>query len=227
MRLKTAVLPLLGIALAAVAQVSPPRTAPAAAPATTVAQSPTITSLLPALQQTAGSINVDVARLRIDKWKADSAVKDQAQHNADSIARNIGAALPGMMDQVTANPQSVAAAIKLYRNVNALYDVMSGLTESAGAFGPKQEYDAMANDARRLDSLRRDLGDQLQAMAAASDAEVARLRGEVKRVNTPPPAPKKIIVDEEPSHKAAKKPATKKKAASTTPPKEEQPAKPQ
>ncbi len=236
MKLKFAMLPLMGVALASIAQVSPPRTAPAPAPpprtapapapAAAVAQPASITPLLPSLQQATGSINLDIARLRIDKWKADSAVKEQAQHNADSISRNIGAALPGLMDQVTANPQSLAAAVKLYRNVNALYDVLSGLTESAGAFGPKQEYDAMANDTRRLDDVRRDLGDRLVTMAAAHDTEMTRLRGEVTRVTTPPPLPKKIIVDEEP-HKPAKKPAAKKKTATTAPAQAAQPAKPQ
>ncbi len=211
MMMKTMLMPLLCVALAASAQVSSPRPASTQAPA--AAQPAPIVSLLPSLQQTAAAINLDIARLRIEKWKGDSSAKQQAQQNADSISRNITAALPGMMDQVRANPQSLAAAVKLYRNVNALYDVFSGLTESAGAFGSRPEYDALANNASKLDNVRRTLGEQLENMAAANDAEIVRLRTQATRVATPPPPPKKIIVDEEPAKKAAPKKKTAAKPA--------------
>ncbi len=211
MSMKTMLTPLLCVAVAAGAQVSSPR--PASTQAPVVAQPAPIVSLLPSLQQTTASINSDVARLRIEKWKAESSVRQQSQQNADSISRNITAALPGMMDQVRANPQSLAAAVKLYRNVNALYDVFSGLADSAGAFGSRQEYDALASDANKLDNVRRTLGERLENMAAANDAEIVRLRTQATRPAAPPPPPKKIIVDEErptkpsPKKKAAAKPA--------------------
>ena len=62
-----------------------------------------------AAQATASSLK----SLRIDKWKTDSNTKQQAQQNAESLSRNLTEALPGMIQQVRANPSSVAALFKL------------------------------------------------------------------------------------------------------------------
>src|SRR5438876_8130272 len=79
----------------------------------------------------------DLSAMRVDRWKTSGDVKQQADQNVQSLARNMKAALPGMVQQVRATPASMAAQFKLYRNLNALYDVFSSVTESAGAFGPK------------------------------------------------------------------------------------------
>ena len=202
------------VALAAVCsgQVGPSRQAPNSTPAT-ASQAATLSSLLP---QTAQNINVDVSELRIDKWKNEGGSRQQAEQNAASISRNVRAALPGMIGQVQTNPQSLGAAVKLYRNVNALYDVFSNLAESAGAFGSRQDYQRLAADAANLDNIRRAMGDQLEAMAASTDTEVARLRTQVARAATPATPPKKIIVDDE-KPASTKKKTTQKKPATATP----------
>jgi hypothetical protein len=169
------------------------------------------------LQQTTVAMSLDISRLRIEKWKADSTAKRQAQADADSITRNVTTALPTIMDEVRAKPQNLAAAFKLYRNVNALYDVFSGLTVSAGTFGPKSEYAALAGDAEKLDGIRRDIGDKVGSLAAATDTEIARLRTEIAS-QTPPPAPKKIVIDEEePKKKPVRKKPVKKPVESKPP----------
>jgi hypothetical protein len=167
------------------------------------------------LEQTAQTANVDIAKLRIEKWKADGAVKRQTQENADSIQRNLTAALPAMVQQVRSDPQSLAAVFKLYRNLNVLYDVLTSVTESAGAFGPKNEFQLLATDAQNLDSVRRVLADRLQEMAALRDQEVTRLRTQVAQAQAVPATPKKIIVDDE----TPKKPVRKKKPAAKPAPK--------
>jgi hypothetical protein len=206
---------LLSFSLAAGAQVAAPQPQPTRPPTVSTpvpmpAQiDPETTAALGQLEQAAQAANLDVAKLRIEKWKADSAVKKQAQENADSIQRNLSAALPGMVQQVRANPQSLAAAFKLYRNLNVLYEVLSNVAESAGAFGQKSEFQALASDAQNLDAVRRTFSDRLQTMAANHDAEVVRLRAQVAQAQAAPVAPKRIIVDDE----SPKKPARKKKAA--------------
>jgi len=187
-----------------------------AVPAPSAAQ---LEPVLASLNQAVQTANLELGRLRIEKWKADSSLKRQSQENADSIQRNLTAALPGMVQQVRSDPQSLAAVFKLYRNMNVLYDVFSNLTESAGAFGPKNEYEALASDTRNLDNARRALGDRLQEMTALRDAELSRLRTQLAQAQQAavPVAPKKIIVDEEipkkpvhkkkPAHKAAPRPA--------------------
>lgn len=202
--LSVSMLPLL--AGAQVASSTGPQTA---APAQSVASD--LSPILGQLQQTAQAINLKVARLRIEKWKTDSASKQQVQQNADSISRNLTAALPGMIEQVRANPQSLAAEFKLYRNVSALYDVFAALTEAAGAFGPKGDYDALAGEAANLDNIRRAMGDKIENLAVMKDTEITRLRTQATQVAAaPPPPPKKIIVDDEAKPKKA---APKKKKA--------------
>jgi len=217
---------LLAIALSqgAVAQLnsppprSPNRTPVAASPANPPAvPAPDATASLAQLNQIVENTRVDLARLRVDKWKADAASKRQADANADSVQRNITSALPAIVQQVRANPGSVSATFKLYRNMNALYDVMSSLTESAGAFGSSEEYQSLANDTSKLDTLRRSL--------AFRDNELAQLQARLRQSTSAAAAvpPKKIIVDDnEPAKKSTKKPAAKKKtttASEQTPPK--------
>jgi hypothetical protein len=75
----------------------------------------------------------------------------------------------------------------------------------------------------RIDQARHSLGDRLELLANAKDAEIARLQGQVNaaRVATTAP-PKKIIVDEDekvqkkPVKKSAKKPATNQSSSSQT-----------
>src|SRR5689334_1766069 len=56
----------------------------------------------------------DVAQLRIDKWKIDGDAKRRAEARAESISRNLAAALPGMLDALRVAPNSLAANFKLY-----------------------------------------------------------------------------------------------------------------
>jgi hypothetical protein len=178
------------------------------------------TQILTRLEQESQAINQDLGRLRIDKWKADSATKRQTENNALSIQRNLNDALPGIIQQVRANPQTLAGNFKLYRNVTALYDVLVSLTESIGAFGGKSEYDIMAHHVAGVEDIRRSYADTLEAMAAHQDAQLAAARAAAATAaqNAAAAPPKQIVVDDTPA--PAKKATRKKKPAqpaSTTP----------
>jgi hypothetical protein len=110
------------------------------------------------------------------------------------------AALPSLTGAVRSSPQDLAANFKLYRNLSALSDVLNTLAESAGAFGPKQEFESLAEYASRIDQSRRSLGDYLEVLTAAKEAELARLRSGAPATATPS-RPKRIIVDNEPDPK--------------------------
>jgi len=176
--------------------------------------------VLSRLEQESQAINQDLGRLRIDKWKADSATKRQAESNAFSIQRNLNDALPGIIQQVRANPQTLAGNFKLYRNVTALYDVLVSLTESTGAFGGKAEYEALAPHVGAVEDIRRSYADTLEAMAAHQDAQLAAARAAAATAapNAAAGPPKQIVVDDTP---APTKKATRKKKpappATTTP----------
>jgi len=175
--------------------------------------------VLSRLEQESRSINQDLVRLRIDKWKADSSTKRQAESNALSIQRNLNDALPSIIQQVRTNPQSLAGNFKLYRNVTALYDVLVILTESAGAFGGKGEYEAMAPHVSAVEDIRRSYADTLEAMAVQQDAQLAAARTAAAAAaqNAAAAPPKKIVVDDTPAPTPTNKKTTKKKKPATPP----------
>src|ERR1039458_8449821 len=167
------------------------------------------------LQDAVSQATLDLGRLRIDKWKADGESKRQAQANADSVQRNLTSALPGLIDAVRSAPQDLSAEFKLYRNLNALYDVFISLTESAGAFGPKSDYEALAQQLETIDSVRRSLGDAVEHLTSSTQSELTQLRAQVRTYQPAAAAsPKKVVVDdtEPPPKKTAHK--KKKPAAS-------------
>jgi hypothetical protein len=194
----------------------------AAAPAPTPAPAlpPDLGTALSNVDQVAQSTAASLKTMRIDKWKTDSSTKQQAQQNAESLSRNLTAALPGMIQQVRANPGSVAAQFKLYRNLNALYDVLSMMTEAAGAFGPKNDYQTLSNDLTTFDQARLTLATRLENVTAQQDAEITRLRTALQQAKATIAAapPKKVVVDDnEPAPSKKKAPAKKKSSAATTP----------
>jgi hypothetical protein len=175
-----------------------------------------VTTTLPQLQRTVENARVDLARVRVDKWKTDSAVKQQAATNIESLQRNLTGALPTLVAAAQQNPSSLNASFKLYRNLNALYDVMSNVTESAGAFGAKDEYAALARDLDNLDTARRAFADAVDSMTAQRDADFARIQQTARQAAQAAAAapPKKIVIDD---NELAKKPTAKKKKAVATP----------
>jgi hypothetical protein len=174
-----------------------------------------VATTLPQLQRTVENARVDLARVRVDKWKTDSAVKQQAVTNIESLQRNLTGALPTLVAAAQQNPSSLNASFKLYRNLNALYDVMSNVTESAGAFGAKDEYAALAQDLNNLDSARRSLADAMESMTAQRDADFARMQAARQAAQAAAVAPpKKIVIDD---NEPVKKTTTKKKKAVATP----------
>jgi len=91
--------------------------------------------ILANLQQGSLAAQQDLSRLRIDRWKADSGTKRETSSNVESIRRNLQTALPGMLADLKNSPENTVLTFKVYRNLDALYDVVTSVVESAGAFG--------------------------------------------------------------------------------------------
>jgi len=177
-----------------------PAPAPGPSPAGGVSMTPILADL-DRLQAAAAQANIDLGHMRIEKWKADSGSKQQAQANADSVQRNLTSALPGLIAGVRSAPQDVNAEFKLYRNLNALYDVFASLTESAGAFGPRNDYDALVEQLSVIDSVRRNVGDALERLTSSTQSELDQLRTQVRTLQqqaaaVPAAPPKKVVVDD-------------------------------
>jgi chromosome segregation ATPase len=176
--------------------------------------------LLSQLETTAKATQDDLTKLRIEKWKTDGNTKKQTLGNVDSIQRNLQSALPEIIGQLRNSPEDMPATFKLYRNLDALYDVLGSVAESAGAFGPKDDFQAVSNDLNSFEGTRRQLAERLANLAASKEQEIARLRADLKTAQAAIPAApaKKVVVDDnEPAKKTVKKkPVAKKPAATPT-----------
>ena len=211
-------LPLL-LAAAPAQPASPSQPAPSAPVSYTSANQ--LNQLLAQLEQLSQATQVDLAGTRIEKWKTDSNTKRQTQANVESLERNLKTALPEIVTQLRNSPENLAASFKLYRNLDALYDVLSSVVEAAGAFGSKDEFQSLDNDFNTIETARRSLADRMQGLAESKEGELTQLRAQVRSAQAAAASapPKKVIVDDtEPVKKPPAKPAKKKPAAKTTPP---------
>jgi len=77
------------------------------------------------MRQTSQNIDADLGKLRIEKWKADSGTKRDVLGNVESVRRNLQSALPELITQLSNSPEDIAASFNLYRNLDALYDVLA------------------------------------------------------------------------------------------------------
>jgi hypothetical protein len=194
---------------------------PAGAPSSMAHIGPEMSLMLSQLERTAQQTTTDVGRLSIKKWKTDSGFKEQALHDANSVQVNVTSTLPTLISQVRAAPDNTATLFKLYRNVDALLEVVRGLAESAGAFGPKSEYEPLQTDSQNLSSIRGSLASQVDTIATAKESELNRMKAQLAQAQaatTTSTSPKKVIVDDnEPAHKKVikKKKPTAKASAGT------------
>lgn len=167
---------------------------------------------LSSLEQTAHTSVSDIDRLHIDKWKTDGGTKRNAQSDSESILRNLNSALPELIGKVRTAPDDLNANFKLYRNLNALYDVFSRFAETAGAFGSKDDFQALARDVDGVDAARRAMADRMDALTTSGQAELTQYRNQSRQSQAAAAAapPKKIVIDDS---EPEKKPAKKKKPA--------------
>ena len=179
-----------------------------------------LNGLLSQLEGASKNTQADLVKLRIERWKTDGATKKQTLGNVDSIQRNLQGALPEIIGQLRSTPESVPATFKLYRNLDALYDVLGSVVEAAGAFGSKDDLQSLSNDLNSFEATRKQLGERIDNLATAKEADITRLRTELKtaQAQIPLTPPKKIVVDDtEPAKKAAPKKKTTPKSTASKP----------
>jgi hypothetical protein len=169
-----------------------------------------LNGLLAQLETTSKTTQADLLKLRIERWKTDNGSKKQALGNVDSIQRNLQNALPAIIGQLRNAPEDLTPTFKLYRNLDALYDVLGSVVESTGAFGAKDDLQALSTDLNNFEATRKQVAERLETLAASKEQEIVRLRTDLKTAQAAIPAapPKKIVVDD---NEPAKKPAVKKK----------------
>jgi len=179
---------------------------PAPVPYSSVSQ---VNLLLSQLEQTSQSMQRDLSALRIEKWKTDANTKRRSQADCASIQRNLQTALPEILAELRNSPDSLPSTFKVYRNLDALYDVFVSLAESTGAFGSRDEYQGLQNDLGSIENSRRMFADRMETLAGSKETELSKLRADLQtaraseKVAAPP---KKTVVDDtEPAKQPAKK----------------------
>jgi hypothetical protein len=164
-----------------------------------------------------------IAGLHIAKWKAPGPVKDEAQGNAGSIDRDLQGTLPALIAQADAAPQSVADSFAVYRNLDALYDVLLRVSGTADLAAPDDEAANLTHSLMTLEAARRALADSILSASHAEESALQQARQQlmVQRAPAPPPPATVTVVSDGPESAtpAHKKPKPKPKTAppATTP----------
>ncbi|MGA7522603.1 MAG: hypothetical protein WBW84_08975 [Acidobacteriaceae bacterium] len=188
-----------------------------AQPAAAAAGAPTVLSgtLQPALSR----VSQAISSIDIGRWKAPKSVKSAAAGDVSSIQGDLSGTLAGLISQAEAAPSSIPSSFSVYRNVDALYDTLLRVVETADLSAPDEDAMALENALRQLEAARADLGDRILFATQSQQNEVVHLRTLIVRAAAAPPPPvKTIVVDDGPvkkerkevhHHRATKKPAEK------------------
>src|SRR6476661_8787724 len=177
-----------------------------------------LNAILQQVQQATSSANVNIGKLRIEKWKTDSQQKQQMQQVADSLQKNITNAVPGLISDVQTSRGGVLASFKLYHNLNVVYEFLSSMAEAAGAFGKREEYQPLEGDATALDTARQNLSIYIEQAAGKMEAANRAAANSVQARQTPTVVPgRKVVVIDENDTPPRKRPKTTKKKTSTPP----------
>jgi hypothetical protein len=170
-----------------------------------------LNGLLGQLETSSKNTQGDLTKVRVDRWKTDGSYKKQTQANVESIQRNLQSALPEMIGKLRATPEDLPATFRLYRNLDALYDVLGSVVESVGAFGGKDDFQVLSNDLSTFEGTRKQIAERIESLSSAKEAEITRLRTDLRAAQAAIPVapPQKTIVDD--TAPPAKKPGVKKK----------------
>jgi hypothetical protein len=160
-----------------------------------------------------------IGEMTLDKWKASPAVRTEADGNLRSVQRDLASTLPPLLAGADAAPDSTAKTLAVYRNVEALYDVMLRLDAAGRLAAPSNQISALDQALASLSDARRALGDQVQANAENQEARVIHLQAALKVVPpAPPPPPPAPVACIPPPKKKVARPAAKPAAKTASPP---------
>ena len=186
-----------------------------AAPSVAQARQQAGAVLADSLQQvsvTVDRLNRALGSVNVPKWKAPGDVRQTAQADVDSMQRDLSGTLPSLVSAAQADTSRMSPAFAVYRNVDALYDVLLRVSETAQLAGSS---DARILEQQRsdLESARTELGTALVQATQAQDNEVVQLHtAAAAAAPAAAPASKTVVDDGPPAKKSTRR--TRK----TTPP---------
>ena len=159
-----------------------------------------------ALGNSLQQVSISIAHLRraldtinVSKWKVPGDVRQTTASDVDSMQRDVSGTLPSLINTALADPSKVSPAFSVYRNVDALYDVLLRVSETAQLAGSR-DAGPIEDQRALLENSRTQLGAALLASAQAQEAEITRLRTAAVAA-TPPPPPSHTVIDDGPATK--------------------------
>jgi hypothetical protein len=196
---------LLGGSVAAGAQAAQ---APAMPPAPTAYA---VANLRPAL----ANVQTAIAGINTAHWKVASGTHTNVQQDIASMQRDLSITLPALMSQAevaaATGPAVIAPSFAVFRNLDALYDVLLRVTETAALAGSPADASSLEDARAGLEDGRAQLGAWLLQAIGAQDAQMAHPQAPAAaRAASAPAAPAKIVVNDGPdvTKPRKKKPAT-------------------
>ena len=176
----------LGVAFLLLAATAWPAAGQSGAPAR-----PSISgSLQPALTQVGQAVNGADPQ----HWRAPQSVKSAAEGDIESIQRDLNGTLAGLLQQADEAPGSVPAEFLVYRNVDALYDTLLRVVETAELAAPNQEVSALETALDSLESARAQVGDTILGGAEVQQDQLIRLQRAIQAAEAAQRAPVKTTV---------------------------------
>jgi len=157
------------------------------------------------VQQTMGA-------LKLEKWKKGD-IRDGADTNIAAIQRDIQDKLPPLLQDADAAPGTISKVLPLYRNIDALYDVVLRVLEASRVSAPADQIVQLQQALTSLGDARRALDGHLQESAGALEKQVSDLRTTLQaQLSTRSPVTPKC-----PAPATTRKPRKKTTPSATTP----------
>jgi hypothetical protein len=176
---------------------APPAATPAPAPAAPARF--TMADLQPALTTVQNAITA----ANTARWKVPNDVRANTQQDVNSMQRDLSVTLPGLMNaadsaQSTGGMLALAPTFAVFRNLDALYDVLLRVSETANIGAASSDASSLEAARASLESGRAKLGTWLLQAIGAQDAQLAQASASAVRPPVAPPPPGKIIVEDGP-----------------------------
>ncbi len=178
--------------------------APVQAPAAAAAPAPTAFAMMN-LRPALANVQTAITNLNVGHWKAPNDIRAATQQDIASMQKDLNTTLPPLLAQAdsaaSANgPAALAPAFAVFRNLDALYDVLLRVTETAGLAGSAADSSNLEDARAGLEDGRAKLGNWLLQAIGAQDAQVVRMQAPAA-ARAPAAAattPNKIVVNDGP-----------------------------
>ncbi len=159
-----------------------------------------------------------VVSLNVNKWKAPSDIRSATQADVDSIQRDLNNVLPDIMNRAKASPNALSPAFAVYRNIDAVYDVLLRVTETATLASAGNDASKLESARVALENGRSQLGSAILQATTDQDAALAQLRSTAPTTTGTAPStpPSKTVVSDGPASTAKAKTARRKKSAAAS-----------